>query len=147
MHPRGEQAGYGLVEALVSVLLTSVVILALIMTRLRLDIHDHRGLGQKLLDGTIASACGLGFMLLLFRAVELPFNAELTRFFSDYSKTVAHGANVVNVIIDDFRGVDTLGEISVVTITGLAILALIRLRAAPSGRTVNDPDAGEGDRA
>ena len=29
MHPRGEQAGYGLVEALVSVLLTSVVILAL----------------------------------------------------------------------------------------------------------------------
>ncbi|MCB1444679.1 MAG: putative monovalent cation/H+ antiporter subunit A [Rhizobiaceae bacterium] len=125
----------------------SVVILALIMTRLRLDIHDHRGLGQKLLDGTIASACGLGFMLLLFRAVELPFNAELTRFFSDYSKTVAHGANVVNVIIVDFRGVDTLGEISVVTITGLAILALIRLRAAPSGRTVNDPDAGEGDRA
>lgn len=125
----------------------SVVILALVMTRLRLDVADHRGLGQKLLDGAIATACGLGFMLFLFRAVELPFNGELTRFFAEHSKTAAHGANVVNVIIVDFRGVDTLGEISVVTIAGLAILALIRLRAAPAARTVNDPDAGEGERA
>jgi multicomponent Na+:H+ antiporter subunit A len=121
----------------------AVVILALIMTRLRLDATDHRGLGQKLFDGAIAVACGLGFALFLFRAVELPFNAELTRFFAEHSKTVAHGANVVNVIIVDFRGVDTLGEITVVTITGLAILALIRLRGAPAGRTFNDPDAEE----
>ncbi len=35
---------------------------------------------------------------------------------------------MVNVIIVDFRGTDTLGEISVVMITGLAILALIRIR-------------------
>jgi multicomponent Na+:H+ antiporter subunit A len=125
----------------------AVVILALIMTRLRLDVTDHRGLGQKLLDGTIAIACGLGFTLFLFRAIELPFNAELTRFFSEHAKTVAHGANVVNVIIVDFRGVDTLGEIAVVTITGLAILALIRLRAAPVGRAFNDPDADERERA
>ena len=36
------------------------------------------------------------------------------------------------MIIVDFRGLDTLGEISVVMIAGLAILALIRLRAAPT---------------
>ncbi|RYD86483.1 MAG: Na(+)/H(+) antiporter subunit A, partial [Sphingomonadales bacterium] len=114
---------------------------------LRLEPHDRRDLGQKLLDGTIALACGAGFMLFLFRVVEIPFNGELTRFFAEHSKLVAHGANVVNVIIVDFRGVDTLGEIAVVTITGFAILALIRLRAAPVGRTVNDPDADEGERA
>jgi len=125
----------------------SVVILALIMTRLRLEPHDRRSLGQKLLDGTIALACGAGFMLFLFRVVEIPFNGELTRFFSEHSRLVAHGANVVNVIIVDFRGVDTLGEIAVVTITGFAILALIRLRAAPAGRTFNDPEADEGERA
>jgi multicomponent Na+:H+ antiporter subunit A len=125
----------------------SVIILALIMTRLRLDLHDRRGLGQKLLDGTIALACGTGFMLLLLRVVEIPFNGELTRFFSEHSKIVAHGANVVNVIIVDFRGVDTLGEIGVVTITGIAILALIRLRAAPVTHTYNDPDAEERERA
>ena len=36
---------------------------------------------------------------------------------------------MVNVIIVDFRGTDTLGEIAVVMITGLAILALIRIRS------------------
>jgi multicomponent Na+:H+ antiporter subunit A len=121
----------------------SVVILALIMTRLRLDVQDHRSLAQVFMDGAIAIACGLGFTLFLLSAVAVPFNGELTAFFSQYSKTIAHGANVVNVIIVDFRGTDTLGEIAVVVITGLAILALIRLRAAKPGRTFNDPDAEE----
>jgi multicomponent Na+:H+ antiporter subunit A len=125
----------------------AVVILALVMTRLRLDVSDIRGLGQKLLDGAIAIACGLGFTLFLLRAVEIPFNGELTRFFAEHSKTIAHGANVVNVIIVDFRGVDTLGEIAVVTITGLAILALIRLRAVPASAAFNDPDAEDRERA
>jgi multicomponent Na+:H+ antiporter subunit A len=108
----------------------SVVILALVMTRLRLSPSDHRPLLARLLDGAVAIACGLGFALLLIRATAAPFDATLTDFFATYSKAIAHGANVVNVIIVDFRGVDTLGEISVVMITGLAILALIRVRAA-----------------
>jgi multicomponent Na+:H+ antiporter subunit A len=109
----------------------SVVILALVMTRLRLSVSDHRPPFAAVLDGLVAVACGLGFALLLVRATAAPFDATLTDFFAAYSKAIAHGANVVNVIIVDFRGVDTLGEISVVMITGLAILALIRVRAAP----------------
>ncbi|MCZ7463232.1 putative monovalent cation/H+ antiporter subunit A [Rhizobium rhizogenes] len=108
----------------------SVVILTLVMTRLRLSPSDHRGLGQKLLDGTIAIACGTGFALFLMRATQASFDNRLTDFYNTYSKVVAHGANVVNVIIVDFRGTDTLGEIAVVMITGLAILALIRIRPA-----------------
>ncbi|KVK55084.1 Na(+)/H(+) antiporter subunit A [Agrobacterium deltaense] len=108
----------------------SVVILTLVMTRLRLSPSDHRGLGQKLLDSTIAIACGTGFALFLMRATEASFDSRLTDFYNTYSKVIAHGANVVNVIIVDFRGTDTLGEIAVVMITGLAILALIRIRPA-----------------
>jgi multicomponent Na+:H+ antiporter subunit A len=107
----------------------SVVILALVMTRLRLTPRDHRPLGQSLFDGMVAVACGLGFTLLLLKSTQVPFDTVLTDFFNTYSKTVAHGANVVNVIIVDFRGTDTLGEIAVVMVTGLAILALIRVRA------------------
>ncbi len=113
----------------------SVVILALVMTRLRLSPRDHRPLGQSLFDGTIAVACGLGFTLLLLKSTQAPFDTLLTDFFNAYSKTVAHGANVVNVIIVDFRGTDTLGEIAVVMVTGLAVLALIRVRA---GKKVAD---------
>ncbi|CAN7220614.1 putative monovalent cation/H+ antiporter subunit A [Neorhizobium sp. LjRoot104] len=107
----------------------SVVILALVMTRLRLSPRDHRPLGQTLFDGVVAVACGLGFTLFLLKSTQVPFDNLLTDFFNTYSKTVAHGANVVNVIIVDFRGTDTLGEIAVVMITGLAVLALIRVRA------------------
>ncbi|PWK75772.1 multisubunit sodium/proton antiporter MrpA subunit [Aminobacter sp. AP02] len=107
----------------------SVVILALVMTRLRLAPTDHRPLGQKLLDMTIAAACGTGFALLLLKVTQLPFDDRLSQFFAAYSKTIAHGRNVVNVIIVDFRGLDTLGEIAVVMVTGLAILALVRIRS------------------
>lgn len=108
----------------------SVVILTLVMTRLRLSPSDHRGLGQKLLDSSIAIACGTGFALYLMRATQVSFDNRVTDFYNSYSKVIAHGANVVNVIIVDFRGTDTLGEIAVVMITGLAILALIRIRPA-----------------
>ncbi len=111
----------------------SVVILALVMTRLRLSPADPRTLLERVVDGTIAVACGLGFSMLLLKSTEVPFDAVLTDFFNTYSKVIAHGANVVNVIIVDFRGTDTLGEIAVVMITGLAILALIRIRVAPKG--------------
>jgi multicomponent Na+:H+ antiporter subunit A len=106
----------------------SVVILTLVMTRLRLKVSDHRPVGQVVLDAVIAVACGLGFAMLLLKAVGRPFDYVLTEFFNSYSKVIAHGANVVNVIIVDFRGTDTLGEIAVVMITGLAVLALIKLR-------------------
>ena len=89
------------------------------------------GLSARLLDGSLAIACGLGFGLMLAASTAGPFDGALSAFFAEHSKIIAHGANVVNVIIVDFRGVDTLGEIAVVMITGLSILALIRIRVAP----------------
>lgn len=117
----------------------SVVILALVMTRLRLAVSDHRPPLAALLDGSLALACGLGFALMLVASTSGPFDGTLSAFFAEHSKIIAHGANVVNVIIVDFRGVDTLGEIAVVMITGLSILALIRIRVAPRPAPVSGP--------
>ncbi|WP_181708466.1 putative monovalent cation/H+ antiporter subunit A [Chthonobacter rhizosphaerae] len=107
----------------------SVVILALVLTRLSLGERDHRPFRQKFWDGVVAGSVGLGFMLLLLKVTQAPFDRTLTDFYDAYSRTIAHGRNVVNVIIVDFRGLDTLGEIAVVMITGLAILALVRVKA------------------
>ncbi len=106
----------------------SVVILALVMTRLSLYQDDHRSTARTLIDGTLAVAVGGGFFLLLLSVVQQPFNSELSDFFREHSVAIAHGRNIVNVILVDFRGVDTMGEIAVVAIAGLAILALIRVR-------------------
>ncbi|MCM2291875.1 putative monovalent cation/H+ antiporter subunit A [Allorhizobium sp. BGMRC 0089] len=121
----------------------SVVILALVMTRLKLHPSDRRPLPQVLLDASVAIACAAGVTLMLTKVTQLPFNPELTEFFNQYSKVIAHGSNVVNVIIVDFRGVDTLGEISVVMVTGLAILALIRIRAARPAKSERPADAAK----
>lgn len=112
----------------------SVVILALVMTRLRLAVSERRPAGQKVLDVAISSACGIAFGLLLLKVTQLPFDGTLSRFFENHSLAIAHGRNIVNVIIVDFRGLDTLGEIAVVMIAGLAILALIRIRTKDAGK-------------
>ena len=59
----------------------------------------------------------------------------------------AHGRNVVNVILVDFRGFDTLGEITVLAAAAIGAVALARVgrgadarRPSPTGR--DDADAG-----
>ncbi|MFB2550978.1 putative monovalent cation/H+ antiporter subunit A [Ensifer soli] len=117
----------------------SVVILALVMTRLDLAPSDRRPPRERIPDIAIALACGIGLTMLLWSVLALPLDARLSEFFAAYAKTVAHGANIVNVIIVDFRGVDTLGEIAVVMMAAVAILSLIRLR--PLARIAdNDPE-------
>ena len=44
----------------------------------------------------------------------------LTAYFEAQSVPEAYGHNIVNVILVDFRGFDTLGEISVIVIAGVA---------------------------
>ncbi len=109
----------------------SVVILALVMTRLDLGPSPHRPMPEMMKDFVIAVAAGLGFGLLLLSILQVPFDSSLSDFFAANSRAIAHGRNIVNVIIVDFRGLDTLGEISVVMVTGLAVLALIRIRTRP----------------
>jgi multicomponent Na+:H+ antiporter subunit A len=104
----------------------SVVILTLVMTRLRLDERDRRPFEDALRDGSIAVLCGAGVTLLLSTILMGTLDTRLSDFFLATSVPVAHGHNVVNVILVDYRGFDTLGEISVVMAAGIAILALIR---------------------
>ena len=56
----------------------------------------------------------------------------LTAYFEAKSYPDAYGHNIVNVILVDFRGFDTLGEISVIVIAGVAAIAVLRAgRKAP----------------
>ncbi|HET7413271.1 MAG TPA: hydrogen gas-evolving membrane-bound hydrogenase subunit E, partial [Pararhizobium sp.] len=125
----------------------SVVILALVMTRLRLVPADRRRTAEKFGDFAVALAGGIGFMLYLMRVTEAPFDNRLSDFFSTYSLAIAHGHNIVNVIIVDFRGTDTLGEISVVMVTGMAVLALIRIRAGRRQVAAADKNADQAEPA
>ncbi|MDT3991095.1 hydrogen gas-evolving membrane-bound hydrogenase subunit E, partial [Staphylococcus aureus] len=49
-------------------------------------------------------------------------------FYQEHVYDLAHGKNMVNVILVDFRGMDTLFESSVLGIAGLAVYTMIKLR-------------------
>ena len=85
----------------------------------------------------LALCAGIGTFLLLINLQAFNENRELTEWFAANSLLQANGRNVVNVIIVDFRALDTLGEIAVVAFSLLAAKPLfnhitaLRLPAAP----------------
>ncbi|MBO9419741.1 putative monovalent cation/H+ antiporter subunit A [Labrenzia sp. R4_2] len=123
----------------------SVVILALVMTRLNLSPRDHRNGVSTLVTGAISVSVGLGLGLTLMAITQQPFDRRLSDFFTEYSNSIAYGRNIVNVILVDFRGIDTLGEIAVVALAGLCVLALIRVhtkKTLPEDEVIDPSDTG-----
>jgi len=116
-----------------------VVILALVMTRLPLDQRDRREFEDLARDGTLAVVCGAGVSLLLMVVLSGSLDTRLSDLFTATSVPIAHGHNIVNVILVDYRGLDTLGEISVVLGAGIAVMALLRRRAQNKATTPPTP--------
>ncbi|WP_372611050.1 monovalent cation/H+ antiporter subunit A [Halomonas sp.] len=80
---------------------------------------------RNLRDMMLAGSLGVVIASLNY-AVLTRDNASISGFFLDNSVSGGGGHNVVNVILVDFRGFDTLGEITVLALAGLAIFKLLR---------------------
>ncbi len=106
----------------------SVVIIALVLLRLPVDTYDSRDALPSMRDAIIAIAVGASFTVLLIAITSGTLDLSLSTYFAENSYTQAHGRNIVNVILVDFRALDTLGEITVVMVAGLAALGLIKIR-------------------
>jgi multicomponent Na+:H+ antiporter subunit A len=65
---------------------------------------------------------------LLLAATRRPLVPRLSPFFADESLPYGHGRNIVNVILVDFRGLDTMGEITVLSVAAMGVYALLKLR-------------------
>nr|WP_238393490.1 Na+/H+ antiporter subunit A [Staphylococcus saccharolyticus] len=65
---------------------------------------------------------------------------SITKFYQEHVYDLAHGKNMVNVILVDFRGMDTLFESSVLGIAGLGVYTMIKLRLKQQNQSseVND---------
>jgi multicomponent Na+:H+ antiporter subunit A len=79
-------------------------------------------------DGAIAAAFGTLMGLLVLAASVVPLDRRLQDFYAENSRLLGHGRNVVNVILVDFRALDTLGEITVLSTAALGVFALLKLR-------------------
>jgi multicomponent Na+:H+ antiporter subunit A len=105
----------------------TVIFVSLVMLRLpAIEQTRRRTVRRRCLDGTLALAGGLLLTSLLIGVGSEPLDRSLTSYFEANSYLAAHGRNVVNVILVDFRSFDTLGEIIVVVLAAWAAVTLIR---------------------
>jgi len=107
----------------------TVIIVALVLLRLpRLNARRPTPSRVKILNGVLAASIGTLMTALILAVTRTELDRSLTDFFEANSYLAAHGRNIVNVILVDFRSFDTLGEITVVALAGLAGYALIQKR-------------------
>jgi multicomponent K+:H+ antiporter subunit A len=74
----------------------------------------------------IAIAAGVGMAALSYAMLTRQAPQSIAPFFLSHAVPDGGGHNVVNVMLVDFRSLDTLGEISVLGAVALAVYALLR---------------------
>jgi multicomponent Na+:H+ antiporter subunit A len=84
---------------------------------------------SRIRDAIIAILAGTMMTLLVLVVTSRPLVSRLSTYFEENSYVLAKGRNIVNVILVDFRGIDTLGEITVLAVAAIGVFALMKLRA------------------
>ena len=87
----------------------TVVIFVLVFYQLR-GFGDLSSTAVRVRDAIVAAAAGVLVTTLVLFVGASGTTSRLSAYFADAAPRLAHGRNVVNVILVDFRGFDTLGE-------------------------------------
>ena len=108
-----------------SVEVVTIVLLMLALYYLPSWTPREASLFRRWRDAIIALVAGSGMFLITLAMLTRPLDS-ISRYFLENSVEGGGGSNVVNVILVDFRGFDTLGEITVLAIAALGIYAMLR---------------------
>ncbi len=109
----------------ISVEVVTIILLLLALNFLPNRTPKESSSGRKIRDAAIAVAGGIGSGALIYAMLMRDFVApSISDYHLENSYKGGGGDNVVNVILVDFRGFDTFGEIIVLGIAALVIYAL-----------------------
>ena len=89
--------------------------------------HEER-MSFKLGNALIAIGVGVVVTLITIASYSTKLSSSISQYYIENVYEEAAGKNMVNVILVDFRGFDTLFEICVLAIAALGIFAMIKLR-------------------
>lgn len=88
----------------------------------------------KMRDAILAVGFGLVIAITALHVLHEPITKDISGFYGDNAYRLAKGKNVVNVILVDFRGFDTMFEIVVLSIAAIGVYSLLKLRIKPSDK-------------
>ncbi|MEN3146251.1 monovalent cation/H+ antiporter subunit A [Neorhizobium sp. IRAMC:178] len=129
-------------------LLVEIVTTVLILLGLRWLPKRTEGLAEfitlrarfrRFRDLALAVVCGIGMAFIAYAVMTMPVPDAIANYFLENAYSQGGGRNVVNVILVDFRGFDTLGEIAVLGVVALTVFALLR-RFRPADDSMDLPE-------
>jgi multicomponent K+:H+ antiporter subunit A len=132
-----------LTQLLVEIVTTVLILLGLRWLPKRIPFKwtlagARAALPRRALDLTIALLAGSGLAAVAYAVMTRSPPAAISDYFVTRAYPEGGGTNVVNVILVDFRGFDTLGEITVLGAVAIAVYALLR-RFRPARESVAPP--------
>ncbi|MBA3030894.1 MAG: putative monovalent cation/H+ antiporter subunit A [Desulfobacteraceae bacterium] len=83
---------------------------------------------ERLRDGIPALATGGLVTGLIILTLGVSKGSRLSAYFNENSFLLAKGRNIVNVILVDFRGLDTMGEVTVLVVAAIGVFSLLKLK-------------------
>ncbi|HEX2825825.1 MAG TPA: monovalent cation/H+ antiporter subunit A [Burkholderiales bacterium] len=132
-----------LTQLVVEIVTTVLLLLGLRWLPKRIPFEHTRAgalaaLPRRARDLAIAVLAGLGLSALAYAVMIRPLPQSISEFFVKHAVPDGGGTNVVNVILVDFRGFDTFGEITVLAAVGIAVYSLLR-RFRPAVESMRPP--------
>lgn len=125
--------------------LTVILFILVIYSLPEFDKHSEQRTIR--IDMAVGAAVAVTVTMLVWVITSESLSSELSQFFVENSYTVAKGHNVVNVILVDFRGFDTMGEITVLAAAAIGVYALLQLdmsqKDRPESADQSEPDTQE----
>jgi multicomponent Na+:H+ antiporter subunit A len=85
-------------------------------------------------NAVVSVLSGVAVTVLMLAALSAPMPDGVSSWYLANAVDLAGGRNVVNVILVDFRALDTLGEIVVLGLAALGVLMILSLRSG-AGRS------------
>lgn len=117
----------GITQLLIETL--TVILLVLVLFRLPRFARLSTPI-ERVRDVTVAASLGGLITLLILTSWSIDQFTPISDYMVANSAPLAHGRNIVNVILVDYRALDTLGEIFVLALAAIGVFAMLKLRAA-----------------
>ncbi|MDW0360236.1 putative monovalent cation/H+ antiporter subunit A [Halomonas venusta] len=126
----------GITQLLVETM--TVILLVLVLFRLPRFSNLSTTL-ERIRDGAVAAMMGILIFLLIMTAWSINQFEPISMYMIENSAPLAYGRNIVNVILVDYRALDTLGEMFVLALAAIGVIAMLKLR---HGANESKPAAG-----
>jgi len=115
--------------AMTQILIETVTVILLVLILYHLPGFERlSSRPARIRDAVIAVAAGGLMTALVLIASSARPSTLISDFYIENSLPLAHGRNIVNVILVDFRALDTMGEITVLSLAAIGVYSLLKLR-------------------